>query len=55
MALFCINGRRGLWCCEGLIPSVLEFQIRKAGVGGLVSRGRRDVIVDFWSGNEEKG
>jgi hypothetical protein len=35
-------------------PSVGEFQDRKAGVGGLVSKGRADGIGDFQRGNQER-
>ena len=31
-----------------LCPSVEEYQGQEAGVGGLVSRGMREGIEDFW-------
>ena len=40
---------------KALCPSVGECQDRKAGVGRLVSRERRDGIGGFWRGNEERG
>jgi hypothetical protein len=36
-------------------PSVGEYQIMEAGVGGLVSRRRGDGRGSFWRGNQEKG
>jgi hypothetical protein len=32
-----------------------QIQDREEGMGGLVSRGRRDGIGDFWRGNQERG
>jgi hypothetical protein len=46
-ALLDINGRRGLWSCEGLMPQCRGMQARKEVVDGLVSRGRRDRIGGF--------
>ena len=41
---------------EALGPEkVGEFQEREAGVGGLVSRGRREGIVGFWRKKSGKG
>jgi hypothetical protein len=34
-------------------PSVGRSQGQEVGVRELVSRGRRDGIVDFWRGNQE--
>ena len=36
-------------------PKVRESQDWEAGVGGLLIRGRRDVIGDFQRGNQERG
>jgi hypothetical protein len=35
-------------------PNVGECQDREAGVGGLMSRGRRDEIGGFQRGNQER-
>ena len=43
---------------KALCPSVGECQGQEAGVGGLVSRGKREGIrgrVFFWRGNQERG
>jgi hypothetical protein len=34
-----------------LYPSKGKWQGQEAGVGGLVSRGRAEVIEGFWRGN----
>ena len=36
-------------------PRVGEYQVREAGVGGLVSMGRGEGIEGFQRGNEERG
>jgi hypothetical protein len=36
-------------------PNVGECQDREAGMGGLVSRGRKDGIEGFQRGNQERG
>ena len=36
-------------------PSIEECQNREAGVGGLVSRGKRDGIGGIWRGNVVRG
>jgi hypothetical protein len=40
MALLDINGKRGPWSCEGLIPQCRGIPRREVGVCGLVSRER---------------
>jgi hypothetical protein len=40
---------------KALYPSIGECQDREVGVGGLVSRGRRDGMGSFQRGNEERG
>jgi hypothetical protein len=47
-------GGEALGPMKAQCPSVGECQDRKAGVSGLVSRGRVDVIVAFWRGNKGK-
>jgi hypothetical protein len=48
------NCIRDPWSCV-LYPSIGECQGQEAGVGGLVSRGRRKGIGGFRRGNEERG
>jgi hypothetical protein len=48
-------GREALVLEKAGCPSVGECQDRETGVGGLVSRGRRNGIGGFWRGNQEKG
>ena len=36
-------------------PRLGEYQVREAGVGGLVRTARRDGIEGFQRGNEERG
>jgi hypothetical protein len=55
MALLLINGRRDPWSCEVLFPSIREFQVQEAGVGGLENCGSREGIGDSQRGNQEKG
>jgi hypothetical protein len=38
-----------------LCSSIEEYLGWEAGVGGLVSRGRWEVVVEFWRGNWESG
>jgi hypothetical protein len=54
MTLLVINRRRGLWFCEDLMPSVGECQNWEAGMGELVSRGRREGLWSFQRGNQKK-
>ena len=42
MALLDIEGRRGPWFCEGLLPQYSVMPGQGLGVGGLVSSGRED-------------
>ena len=49
-----INERRGLWSCDAQCPGVREFQDKEAGMGGLMSRGRRDGMGDICGGDEER-
>jgi hypothetical protein len=44
-------GGEALGTVNVLCPSIGECQSQEAGVGRLVSRGRRKVIVNFWKGN----
>ena len=45
-------GTDTLGLVKALFPSVGEFQGQEAGVGGLVSSGRGDVIGGLYRGNE---
>jgi hypothetical protein len=40
---------------KALCPSIGEFQGQKAGVGGLVSRGKREGLGDFQRKNQVRG
>jgi hypothetical protein len=40
---------------KALYPSIGELQGQEAGVGGLVSRARRERIEGLWRGNQERG
>ena len=46
-----IDGRRGPSSCEGSMPQYRGMPGLRMGVGGLGSRGRGEVIGDFWRGN----
>jgi hypothetical protein len=48
-------GGEALGPVKALSPSVGECQGQEVGVGGLVSRGRREEIEGFWRGNQERG
>ena len=50
MALGTSNGGEALGPEKAKQPSVGECQDREIGVGGLVSRGRRERLGDFWVG-----
>ena len=41
-------GRETLGPLKVLCPSIGECQCQEAGVGGLVSKGRGEAIVEFW-------
>jgi hypothetical protein len=40
---------------KALCPSVGECQGQELGVGGMMSRGSGEGIVDFQRGNQERG
>jgi hypothetical protein len=46
---------RHLGPVKTLCSSVWECQDQEAGVGRLVSKGRREGIEGFWRGNQERG
>jgi hypothetical protein len=48
-------GGEALGLAKILCPSIGECQGQEAGVGGLGSRGRGEVIGDFWRGILGKG
>ena len=48
-------GGEALGPVKALCSSVGECQGQEAGVGGLVSRGKRERIGGFWRGNQERG
>ena len=54
MAWLVFNGRRGPGPVKAPCPSVVECQGQEAGVGGLVSRGRREEMGGFGRGNQER-
>jgi hypothetical protein len=45
-----INGRRGPWYGKIISPSIGECPRQEAGVDGLGSKGRGEVIGDFCRG-----
>ena len=47
-------GREALVPVKAQCLCVGECEVREAGVGRLVSRGRRDGIGDFSEGNQER-
>jgi hypothetical protein len=48
-------GGESLGPLKVLCPSIGECQCQEAGVGGLVSKGRGEAIVEFWRRNQERG
>ena len=48
-------GGKALGPVKALSPSVGECHGQEAGVGGLVSRGRREGIGGFGRGNQKRG
>ena len=48
-------GGEALGPVKARCPSIGECQVREAGVGRLVSRGRGDGIGGFWWENQERG
>jgi hypothetical protein len=47
-------GGQALGAVNVLCPSIGECQGQEEGVGGLVSRGTREGIVDIWRGISER-
>jgi hypothetical protein len=48
-------GGEALGPVKALCPSVGECQGQEVGVGGLVSRGKREGVGDFRRGNQKRG
>ena len=48
-------GVEALGAVNVLCPCTGECQCQEAGVGGLVSKGRGEAIVEFWRRNQERG
>ena len=51
MAQSVINEGEALGLVKVLCTSIGDCQSQEAGMGGLVSRGRREGIVGFWTGH----
>ena len=54
MALSGINGRRGPWSCEGLMPQCRGMPGQGSGSGWVGEQGSGDRIGGLWRRNQER-